>query len=94
MKYTERRILTAYNLRNLCIKKNWYTCGTNEQYSNLFNMLTDNYLAAEMTTERLAQIAADILAHSDADDCRDGYLEITDIMYDLAKACDTVFIEQ
>ena len=93
MKYTERRTMTAYNLRSLCIKKNWYTRGDVEQYSNMLNMLTDNRLPAKMTTERLAQIAADILAHSDADDCSDGHLEMTSIMYDLAKACDTVFIE-
>ena len=94
MKFTETRTLSASKLRAICIQHDWYTCGTNEQYTNLFSMLTDNYLAAEMTTEKLAEIAADILAHSDADDCRDGYLEITEIMYDLAKACDTVFIEQ
>ena len=93
MKFTERRTLQADTLRRLCIKKNWYTIGTNEEYCNLFSLLRENYLSAEMTAERLALIAADIMEHSDADDCADGYLEITDIMHDLAKACDTVFTE-
>lgn len=25
-------------LRNLCIEKDWFTCGTNEQYAKLFHM--------------------------------------------------------
>lgn len=25
-------------LRNLCIEHNWFTCGTNRQYSKLFDM--------------------------------------------------------
>jgi hypothetical protein len=94
MKYIERRTLDASELRNLCIRKNWYTNGTTEEYCNLFDMLTHNFFYAEMTTEKLAELATDIYNHSDADDCTDGYLEITDIMFDLAKACHTVFIEQ
>lgn len=93
MKYTETRTLSAYDLRALCIKKNWYTCGTNEEYTALFHSLTHNYLAVEMTTEKLAEIAADIYQHSDADDCTDGYLDICSIMYDLAKTCNTTFEE-
>ena len=93
MKYIETRTLSAYELRALCIKKNWYTCGTNEEYSNLLHRCSANFVAVEMTTEKLAEIASDIFQHSDADDCTDGYLEITSIMYDLAKACDTTFEE-
>ena len=93
MKYTETRTMSAYSLRALCIKKNWYTCGTNEEYTALFHRLTSNYLAVEMTTEKLAEIATDIFQHSDANDCTDGYLDICSIMYDLAKTCDTTFEE-
>lgn len=93
MKYIEFRALTPYALRKLCIEKNWYTCGTNEDYMGLFSRLTYNFHAAEMTTEKLADIAADILRHSDEDDCSDGYLEIPCIMYDLAKACTYSFRE-
>ena len=93
MKYIETRTLSAYNLRNLCIRKNWYTCGDNEEYMALFGSLTENYHAVEMTTEKLAEIATDIYEHSDESDCTDGCLEIPQIMYDLAKACDTTFRE-
>lgn len=94
MKYIEHRTLHADELRNLCIRKNWYTHGTNQEYYNLFRLLTHDFHSAEMTTEKLVEIATDIYNHSDADDCTDGYLEISDILYDLARTCHTVFIEQ
>lgn len=94
MKFKERRTMSGYDLRNLCIKKNWYTRGTNGDYCELFEMLVDNCLSAEMTADKLYEIAANIFNHSDENDCTDGYLYIPDIMYDLAKICSTVFIEQ
>lgn len=94
MKYIERRILSADELRNLCIRKNWYTHGTNREYCNLFGLLTHDFHSVEMTTEKLVEIATDIYNHSDEADCTDGYLEIADILYDLARTCHTVFIEQ
>ena len=94
MKYLERRTLHADDLRSLCIRKNWYTNGTNEEYWNLFRRLSENYMSAEMTTEKLVEIATDIYNHSDEADCTDGFMEITDILYDLARTCHTVFIEQ
>ena len=93
MKYIETRTLCAYNLRNLCIRKNWYTCGSNEEYLKLFGRLSEDGMAAVITPEKLAEIAEDIYRHSCADDCTDGYLEIPCIMYDLAKVCDTTFRE-
>ena len=86
--------MSGCDLRNLCIEKNWFTRGDNEEYRYLFEMLVDNYHAAEMTTDRLYEIATSIFNHSAEDDCTDGYLSIPDIMYDLAKICSTVFIEQ
>lgn len=93
-KYTEKRTLQASELRALCIRKNWYTCGTNAEYCAMFDRLRSGYLPAEMTTEKLAEIAEDILQHSDAQDCNDGYLQdIPGIMFELAKICDTCFEE-
>lgn len=28
--------MTTYKLRQLCIKNDWFTCGTNEQYEKIF----------------------------------------------------------
>ena len=89
MKYRERRTLTAESLRNTCIKFDWYTNGTNEEYYNCFRLLRDEHGYAEMTTEKLAEVAADIFAHSEEVNA----LDIPYVMYGLAKACDTVFIE-
>lgn len=33
---TNYTVTTNGILRNLCIKNNWFTCGTNEQYEKLF----------------------------------------------------------
>ena len=85
-KYTETRVLHSYKLRQLCIEQDWYTCGDNEDYENLFKRLRADYITpANMTTEKLAEIATDIKEHSDTD------MEITSIMFFLAKACDTWF---
>lgn len=36
MNYKEVRKIRAGKLRNLCIEKNWYTRGTNEEYGLCF----------------------------------------------------------
>ena len=95
MSYKESRTLQASELRTLCIRKNWYTCGDNDEYYALFGRLRSGFQAAEMTTEKLAEIAADIHQHSDERDCKDGYLpDIPGIMFELAKICDTCFEEE
>lgn len=88
-KYTETRILTPAKLRSLCIAHDWYTCGTNEAYRALFELLYDDMGCPEnMTTEKLAEVAADIMDHSKITE-----YTITAVMYELAKACDTYFDE-
>ena len=34
MKITEKNITSMSNLMSLCIKENWFCCGTNEDYEN------------------------------------------------------------
>ena len=88
-KYTETRVLDMCKLRSLCIEHDWYTCGTNEEYSALFARLHDEMGCPEnMTTEKLAEIAADIMAHSEISD-----YTITSVMFELARACYTYFDE-
>lgn len=88
-KYTETRVLRMEKLRSLCIKHDWYTCGTNEEYAALFARLHDDMGCPEhMTTEKLAEIAADIMAHSEITD-----YTITTVMGELARACFTYFDE-
>ena len=86
-KYTETRTLAADKLRAVCIAHDWYTCGTNEEYAALFAKLHDeDGCPVNMTTEMLAEIAADIMAHSEISDYTS-----TNVMFVLARACITYF---
>lgn len=86
----EIRILPFENLRTVCIKRNWYTRGTCEEYENLFNRLRDeNGNAIQVTTGVLYALAEDIMAHSKMEDD----YEITDVMFELATNCITYFTE-
>lgn len=88
-KYTETRIMRDTKLRSICIEHNWYTRGTNEEYGRLFRRLYDkDGFPVNLTTEKLAEIAADIWEHSEITD-----YTITSIMYELASVCYTYFDE-
>lgn len=87
--YHETRILSAEKLRSVCIKHDWYTCGDCEEYENLFAKLYDEHgCELHMTTELLAEIAEDIMAHSDITD-----YTITSVMFELAANCYSIFSE-
>lgn len=87
MKFVETRTLTASKLRSLCIKNDWYTCGDNEDYENLFDRLTDCYgCPVHMTTEKLVEIATDIWEHSEITD-----YSIETVLFHLAVTCNTFF---
>ena len=89
-KYTETRVLDMYKLRSLCIEHDWYTCGTNEEYDALFDRLYDEIgCLVNMTTEKLAEIADDIMEHSRISD-----YTITSVMAEMARACYTYFEEE
>lgn len=87
--FSEIRTLSASKLRALCIEHNWYTCGDNKEYDALFNRLYDeDGVPVHLTTQKLAEIAADIEAHSEIRD-----YTITSIMFELNRACSVVFDE-
>lgn len=62
--------MTNEALRNLCIKNNWYTRGTIEEYENLFRM-NENHAT-------YADLAMDIFIHS-------GECKLTKIEEELMK---------
>lgn len=82
--YTETRKMTMDNLRALCIEHDWYTCGDNDEYSNLLN--TAHY-CENITTDVLVELATDIKSHSETE------YEITSIMFELARICYSFFEE-
>lgn len=80
-KIVETRQLDSYNLKALCIRKNWYTRGDCKAYEKLLDMCeVDN-----VTTNRIYKMALDIKAHSDTD------YEVSSIMFEIAKICNTFF---
>ena len=89
MTYIETRTLSATKLRALCIKHDWYTCGTNDEYEALFNRLYDEAgCPVNLTAQKLAGIAEDIMVHSEIRD-----YTTTAVMFELNRACSVVFDE-
>ena len=87
-RYIEIRHLTAYDLRGLCIRQNWYTGGDNAEYEHLLYDLADS--KPHLTTEDIIEIAEDIAAHSTL---RDGY-NIEGIAWEVNRICNVSFVEQ
>lgn len=55
------RKLTMCALRSLCVEKEWYTNGDNDEYSNMLNMTKKD----DITSDDIVEIAIDIIEHSD-----------------------------
>lgn len=81
----ETRKISMHNVRNECIKYNWYTKGNCDEYDY---MLTFAKYLENVTTDDLETIATDIKIHSETD------YEIESIMFVLANDCCTTFIEE
>lgn len=84
-KYKEIRRLEASALRALCIRKDWYTRGDNDEYGHLLLDLAGN--KPHLDTGGIIAIAEDIAAHSDLEEgCTIG-----DIAFEVARACYVTF---
>ena len=67
MKYAitkEMRYYLIDQIRRACIKNEWYTCGTNEEYEAMFDMATD---PVDEGRKMIEPVAMDIWKHSDND---------------------------
>ena len=83
---TEQRTMDAEDLRALCIKKEWYTYGNNEEYRRLFTRLqNEDGTPANMTPAKLYEIAEDIRRASD------WKWTTSSIMFELARICCSFF---
>ena len=60
----EDRIITRKNLKQLCVDFDLYTLGTSEEYEE---MLKSAVFEGHLTTERIVEIAKNILEHSETD---------------------------
>ena len=80
--YKEVCMLDWCDVRHLCIEHQWYTCGTNAEYSRLQKYVWDNHeLPSEKYADILQHIAEDISTHSETE------YTVRDIMNCLAAAC-------
>ena len=87
IKVKEVRVLSAQDLRSLCIENNYYTRGDNEEYSNLFEWVGKQH---NMTTTKIMQVAQDIFEHSSAK--VQSEQDIESIAFNVARVCTTYFI--
>ncbi|HWR19805.1 MAG TPA: hypothetical protein VN608_09290 [Clostridia bacterium] len=78
----ETRKLYSDDLRQLCIKKNWYTLGTNEEYAQLLGMADK---LAHVRSRNIVGMAENILAHSDTE------YALSSICYEIAEICHSFF---
>lgn len=78
----ETRKLYSGDLRMLCIRENWYTKGTNEEYAMLLNIPNEN---ENIDTETIIDIAEDILAHSHTE------YDLPSICFGIAEICHSFF---
>ena len=74
MTITTKRLWFTWDVRKVCVDHELYTCGNNEDYERVFNMVRE----LDPTVENLYVVAKDISEHS-----RDA--SITSIMYMLEK---------
>ena len=91
---TETRIINHNDLRKLCIEKNWYTYGTNEEYSDLLDFVA----STKMDTKNLVLVANDIIKHSNPmcfKDCEaNGTTALKYVLFELADIAHTFFHDE
>lgn len=81
----ENRIINRKNLKQLCIDFDLYTLGTSEEYEE---MLKSAVFEEHLTTERIVEIAKNILEHSETD------IELGSLCAEINRAAYTFFIEE
>lgn len=85
--YKEIRKIRASALRQLCIDKDWYTRGDNDEYGHLLFDLADK--KDNLSTMDIIEIAKDIMEHSSiSSDYR-----VEDIAFEVARIADVFFEE-
>ena len=92
--YKEVRRLHSSDLRALCIREDWYTGGTNEEYANLMDMTNKD----NITTDDIVEIATDIIEHSETakanfEKATGGENFYLHVMFLVAESCNTYFEE-
>ena len=90
----ETRKIQIDKVRSMCIRNDYYTHGTCEEYAEMFEMCK----VENPTTEDFAEIATDILYHSDKRKMKESTgLSMQEsrkcIMFELINDCTITYIE-
>ena len=84
----ETRTLSMDDLRKLCIKNNYYTKGTIDEYDRFLTSVK----GVEMTKDKIYSLAVNIFTHSDiGSNVLLTDVIIASIMYNIAEICHTVY---
>ena len=93
-KVKESRVLYSDSVRSLCIKNEWYTCGTSSDYKKLLD-----YVASKrtFTINDIKKVAINIYNHSDIDKLASEYsceneLYLNHILYEILNIITYSFI--
>lgn len=87
--YKEVRVMDSNDLRNLCIKQNWCTNASNEEYHDLLIMCDKD----NITTDDVVEIATVIHSLSCLDDDYNLSEHFSNICFLLFKICITFIHE-
>lgn len=89
LKIVETRVMWRDDLRKLCIECDWFTYATNPEYDKfLDSVYGPDGKSAEMTADRLLDMALEIQRYSDPDTCDMG---LEGIVYLLCRICFSAF---
>ncbi len=83
------------DLRTVCIENNFYTCGNNEEYRNMFSLFESwNEAKTEKQKMQILQdVAEDILDHSDDERIDEGW-NVESVAWVIFKKAITVYFER
>lgn len=88
MKIETIRKWSASDIRTLCIRNDYYTYGTNEDYESLFDFIRNN----EPSLENVYHVAMDIVRHSNLDSYGQTETEnIESVMFGVGNVVNTFF---
>lgn len=83
----EFRYISQMEVRQACIKYDWFTCGDSDEYNDLFEFIGNlTRKGQHVSVEKLKEFAEMIKEHSDTEE------SIPEIMFVLnAECCTTIF---
>lgn len=89
----EKRILSAHELRGLCIVHDWCDCMTNELYHEIFRPLDEIEAGNQqsLSVDDIQYIAERIVFGTSCENLED--YELTDIMFAIGERTHTIFVE-